>query len=515
MMQLVVPMSGIGKRFKDKGYVNPKYTLDIGGISVLESILNNYPKIESVLLIVNEQDWKSEQAFFKKILSVREEKIEFEVIDNHKLGPAWAIHKARRKIRLDLPVSVNYCDFSWTWNFDSLQEILRRDLDGIVVTYTGFNPHMIHNSKYAYIRKDTAGLVCDIREKESFTDTPMSEEASAGTYIFKNGRILLEAIDNQITSQHVFNEEFYISLTYKNMIERGLKIESFLIDQFVQLGTPEDYSEYSRWKRFFKVHNSKSVQDLTGLANLAVLAAGKGQRFLNEGYGTPKPFLKTLGGELATVIFSAFGTKTLYRSILVRDEFHDYLKNYEFSRIELIRLSTLTKGQAESALICMGRMKDGNCVVASCDSILYPNGKELEDLNSQSMLVWVTKPTELNFVNASNYGWVEVLENQEVGRTAIKTSPENFSEARVITGTFAFGEVADACKLLTAFLQDGNTVNGEYYLDTLIEFAKNKGWKVLAREPRAFASLGTPTEYETFRYWERFFETKSNYLELM
>jgi len=58
---------------------------------------------------------------------------------------------------------------------------------------------------------------------------------------------------------------------------------------------------------------------------------------------------------------------------------------------------------------------------------------------------------------------------------------------------------------LKDFLVQGKTVNGEYYLDSLLEFAKRSGWKVLGLIPEWFISLGTPDEYETYTYWENLF----------
>ena len=82
----------------------------------------------------------------------------------------------------------------------------------------------------------------------------------------------------------------------------------------------------------------------------------------------------------------------------------------------------------------------------------------------------------------------------------------------VITGTFFFGDDRKGSELLKAFLVEGTPVNNEFYLDTLLSFAAVHGWKVFGLFPEWFVSLGTPEEYETYRYWESAFNSRKDLL---
>ena len=42
-MKILIPMSGIGKRFREKGYKNPKYLLEIFEKPILDHILKLFP----------------------------------------------------------------------------------------------------------------------------------------------------------------------------------------------------------------------------------------------------------------------------------------------------------------------------------------------------------------------------------------------------------------------------------------------------------------------------------------
>ena len=67
---------------------------------------------------------------------------------------------------------------------------LKTNCDGAIPCYTGFHPHMLRSTKYAYVKEKDLVLTA-IKEKESFTDSPMNEYASSGTYYFKTGKTAL------------------------------------------------------------------------------------------------------------------------------------------------------------------------------------------------------------------------------------------------------------------------------------------------------------------------------------
>ena len=218
-MQLIIPMSGIGQRFIDKGYKVPKPLIQISGKPMVQHVVEMYPGIEEVLFIVNKNHFEDAKLELQVRLNEIAPGCSIAVIDSHKFGPAWAIAMARQYVNLEAPVVVNYCDFACLWDFEAFRASLASGVDGVIATYSGFHPHMLRNTQYAYLRLDENGFVTDIQEKLSFTASPMGEPASSGTYGFKSGQVLLDAIDSQINQGHSYNNEFYSSLTYKSMLQ--------------------------------------------------------------------------------------------------------------------------------------------------------------------------------------------------------------------------------------------------------------------------------------------------------
>ena len=84
------------------------------------------------------------------------------------------------------------------------------------------------------------------------------------------------------------------------MIEDGLKVTSFLIDYFMQWGTPQDLEEFNWYSDIFDKYKNKDKNNLKEINGYLMLPmAGIGSRFLN-GFKTPKPFINVSGNLLST-----------------------------------------------------------------------------------------------------------------------------------------------------------------------------------------------------------------------
>lgn len=513
-MQLIIPMSGIGKRFMDRGYSVPKPLIQISGRPMLKHVIEMFPGVEDVLFIVNREHFMDPELNLEKRLKEVSPTSSIAVVEPHKLGPGWAIREAKHLIKQDVPVVVNYCDFSCNWDFPSFQEKLESGIDGLIATYSGFHPHMLRNNQYAYLKLNEHGDLIQIQEKLPFTIEPMNEPASSGTYGFGTGKILLDAIEAQIAEGDSYNREFYISLTYNNMITRGMIIKQFPIQEFFQWGTPEDFEEFKSRKDFF-TYKSNHLSGKIDVQRIEILAAGEGKRFSDAGYKTLKPFLPTNNSNLALEAFQALGFPIGSRGLLLQEEAKVSISNLaklKESKIEIRRVQHLTKGQADSALLSMSNGGSGSCIVAACDSLLYPRQNMNFPKNSTTLGVWVTSPSDFAKENPCHFGWVSLASGGQVNGVWVKEEPPFGVEAWVITGTFFFGDVSEGCELIEKFLLMGKTTQEEFYLDNLLSFAQQCGWTVVGFFPESFMSLGTPHEYETFVYWERVFNSRKDLL---
>lgn len=94
--------------------------------------------------------------------------------------------------------------------------------------------HTTETRPYCYIRTEE-GRVLDIAEKIKISDS-----YAAGIYSFHSRNVFETYARMLLRGETTFNNEYYMSLLYRSMIEHGETITAFPVDSSICLGTPED-----------------------------------------------------------------------------------------------------------------------------------------------------------------------------------------------------------------------------------------------------------------------------------
>jgi NDP-sugar pyrophosphorylase family protein len=485
-------MTGIGQRFVDAGYTDLKPLIKVGGRTIIHHVLGMFTSATKVVCIVS-KDHAQKQALIDELLKIRPDASIVE-IPQHKLGPAHAVLSAKNEIDINLPTLISYCDWAGVWQVETMLKQLENH-SGSILTYTGFHPHMIRSTKFAFIKK-LKNEVIDIQEKKSYTSTPMNEEASSGCYGFATGALMLEAIREQIETQGSLNEEFYISLTYKTLLKNGHKVGSVLMEKFAQWGTPEDLEDWIYW--------NESINSLPGTAggtiesNNIILAAGLGSR-IAEIANTSKPNILVAGQHLWE--YSApEGVTFKSTRVITRPEVGISPRE----DTEFVYLEKVTEGQAISAKIGLESIKEMNSLpvnVLSSDNAFTPQTfSAAASVGAENdVVVWTSDFYPISLLNPKQYSWI----NLEIKEVVKKDKPSNFENWEMITGNFTFNNCKIALSLIEELITKNIRINNEFYLDSLIELAFARGMKVSTIKVDNFIAIGTPEEYLTYKYFNK------------
>jgi NDP-sugar pyrophosphorylase family protein len=484
-------MTGVGQRFIDAGYLELKPLIKVIDRTIIDHVLSMFTSAVKVVCVIS-QDHPQKQALRDEILKIRPDANIVE-IPQHKLGPGHAILSAKEEIDENLPTLVSYCDWAGVWQVETMLKQLE-NYSGSILTYTGFHPHMVRSTKFAYVRK-LNDRVIDVQEKNPYTATPMNEEASSGCYGFATGSLMLDSIREQIENQDVLNGEYYISLTYKTLLRNGYKVGSVLMEKFAQWGTPEDLEDWLYW--------NDSINSLPGSAagrieaNNIILAAGLGSR-IAEISGISKPNILIAGQHLWEysapdgVVFDS--TRLVTRSEVGISPRKD---------IELICLEKVTEGQAISAKVGIESIKEINSLpvnVLSSDNAFSPNmfSVAARDGAKNDIVVWTSDSYPISMLNPKQYTWINLKDKKLVK----KDKPLDFENWHMIIGNFTFRNCKTALSLIEELIAKNIRVNNEYYLDSLIELAFARGMRVSTLNVNNFIAIGTPEEYLTYKYFD-------------
>lgn len=514
---LVIPMTGVSKRFTDAGYDRPKFLLESEGQTVIDHVIDMFPGWDDVVFICNALHLDDPRLALAERLLARRPGAVIVRQEEAALGPGAAVLAAREHIDPDRAVVVNYCDFTCYWDADLLAERLAGgEVEGVIPCYSGYHPHMAHSTSYAYV-KMAGGLVADIQEKQPWTDDPQSEYASSGTYAFASGRILLDALDAQVEQQLLLKGEYYLSLTYKPLLAAGGRVEVMPLQHFMQWGTPQDFEEYRDFSTGIEAWTAPRPGLVPGSgAARVVLASGAGQRFRDAGYALPKPALPLSGRPVLEHVLAATpgdATVVVSRDDLPSAAIVAGLADDFGAR--LVSLPGLSEGQAVSALRGLEAVPENVPVtVAACDAIALVGAPAFAEAvaaaGPDGVIPWVAWPYHAANRKPGQYGWVGGdRASGRIDRVWLKQQPEG--DAGVMIGTFSFGSRDGAIRMIRALIEDDERVNGEFYLDSLVGRALRAGTPAVALRTESFTNLGTPAEYEAALYWQSCFHKWANH----
>ena len=294
-MQIIIPMSGFGERFRRAGYTVPKPLIMIDGKPIISYVIDMFPGETDFIFICNE-DHLNEPAYEMESI-IRELCPSGRIvgIKPHKLGPIHAVRQVEHLLTPGEPVVVNYCDFTCYWDWDHFKGFVQESgCAGAIPAYKGFHPHSLGSTNYAYMQ-EANGWVLDIQEKQPYTDQRMQEYASSGTYYFASASIMIDAFRLTMEQNLNVDGEFYVSLAYKPLLARKQPIAVYPLQHFMQWGTPEDVAEYLYWSSAFKRLLKSTDVAVTPQGALIIPMAGLGQRFIDESYTETKPLIPVSG----------------------------------------------------------------------------------------------------------------------------------------------------------------------------------------------------------------------------
>lgn len=278
MVNIIIPIGGIGKRFSDEGFKKPKPLINVLGKPILFWLLDKlsfkdgdvlYIPYNSVLQDYNFEDQVKHKMRDKNISIV------FKKIDKITKGAAETILLMLKDIpkkKLNEPIiSLDSDNF---YEFDILNDF-RNDPKNIIYYFKDFQ----QNPVYSYIKiDDNSGLVNKIEEKNKISDN-----ACVGAYGFLSIEDLIEYINSIISKNLKSKNEFYISNIYGAMINNDESVYSKEIKKFFCLGTPNLIKLFSQ-----NYNNEEKLRFCFDLDNTLVTLPEKGD------YNKIKPITKNI-----------------------------------------------------------------------------------------------------------------------------------------------------------------------------------------------------------------------------
>jgi NDP-sugar pyrophosphorylase family protein len=296
-----------------------------------------------------------------------------------------------------------------------------------------------------------------------------------------------------------------------------MKVGFYKINFFSQWGTPEDFNEYKNWsEKFLKIQKFKKKK-LKGI--LVIPAAGKGQRFIKEGYKTHKPLIEVSGKPM--IVQSMLTHPKHHCSQVIISKKNNSSKSLKkkikkyFPKIKIFSLNKHTNGQA---ITCFETLKKENkeipVTIGSCDTGLIFNEKKFLNLYNKldtDVIVWATKNHSESIRNPKQFGWIKTKNKENIDYVSVKKPLKKIEGSPIILGTFTFKKIEYFINSVNKMIKRKALVNNEFYIDTSINDAIKLGYNCKIFLVDDYLPWGTPNELKTFKYWQKYFNLWKNH----
>ena len=232
-MIILIPLGGIGKRFSDFGYSDPKPLIKVNGKEIIFWVLENLkigPR-DKIFIAYNPM---LEQYNFEKIINNKDKRINFFKLPKKTNGPAQTV-----EYFIDEIITSSYNEKILLLDGDTFYKkdiikLFNKKKDSAILSFEDKNIDPI----YSYIKIKNK-LVREIAEKKK-----ISKNANTGAYFFSSVNILQIYIKKVLKK---YSNKAYISDVYKEILKDQINVEGIKIsiNDFECLGTPEQVRNFS------------------------------------------------------------------------------------------------------------------------------------------------------------------------------------------------------------------------------------------------------------------------------
>ncbi len=271
-MKIIIPMAGLGTRFKkvadtNPEYIKPKPFIDVKGkpmvrwatgsllcISHPDTVKNDDQNVmmsDLIFIILKEHDemYKLE----KNLRAIYSNDIRVIVLPHITRGAAETALQAKPYVEPEEEIIITDSDHYFN-GADFIAAIRNKnpEVAGIIPVFKARNDGIAKWS-YSLLKEPEAKRSQIVRVGEKDADLMNAGAyANIGAYYFTKAKYFFTEAENVIEKNAIVNvagkNEFYIAPLYENMLENGLRVDAVVLDTVWGLGTPEDLE-------YFITHN--------------------------------------------------------------------------------------------------------------------------------------------------------------------------------------------------------------------------------------------------------------------
>lgn len=485
-LNLIIPMVGGGKRFRRAGYDTYKPFIKIHDKYMIDYVMDPFPSSVTKYIVTARELLSDEELDYLQ----KKDQTKVIFVDRHVKGPGYSILQAKDKLPLNEAFFFSYCDIAWTWDFNKVQAKL--DHDGVVFTHRKFHPHLVGNGNSAFCKpsREDPEVLEQIKEKGYFTDDWMTEPLSVGAFYVKRGHDLMDALVEMVEENELVNQEFFPSLIFNRLIQKGMSVGLKDVDFFIHWGLPSQLEDFNRWQTILNsFEDPRKPREWTNVCTMG----GLGSR-LRKVSPQPKALIP-LADEVPMFksVADQFGCES---NVFVTTGQHAPTVQ-SWTSDEVFSIGEQTNSQFETILKAKEAfLHRKNFFLSCCDGyghlrVDFPNALEKD----ADCILFTFQPSLLQTsLSGGHYTYVSTKDSY-VTDVHIKNRMTENDEG--LAGFYFFRDGQIFREL------DGVPTDHDHEMcsDHFVKHLVAKGYKVVAHQLPHYVHLGTPEELQEFWFW--------------
>lgn len=240
--------------------------------------------------------------------------------------------------------------------------------------------------------------------------------------------------------------------------------------------------------------------------------AGKGNRFLQELYNVPKPFIPIMGEPMVISAVKSFPSADRYVFVCRSDHYNKLkaLTDRMFDNVEIVALDEMTEGQACTCLLAERFIKDQEGLfISSCDYQTIYDEERYQALMADEnidVIIWTFRIGSIKKADPAAFAYCRTEGDRVVEVVEKKVISDTPHLDPAVVGSFTYKRGELFIRGAKRMIEKNIRVNNEFYVGTSINQLIDAGYRVAAFEVEKFVSFGNPTELQFFHYWQDYFD---------
>ena len=243
---VIIPMAGLGKRFKKENFSTIKPLIVIDKKSIFEESIKDLPESKNTIAIINKKIFEK-YSILKKILKINN--IKNLQLKKNTLGQSDTCYKAKMLIKPNEDLFVHSCDYIMKYSYKKFKRV-SLNCDVIIFTYKLKSSIVKNYNDFAYC-KEKKGNVLKIHEKKTISKNPQNDQMIIGSFWFKKASDFFEMHEQSLKKKNFINKELYVANNINLLIKKRKKVKIFQVYHWKNLGDYFSYNQYIYWKNFF------------------------------------------------------------------------------------------------------------------------------------------------------------------------------------------------------------------------------------------------------------------------